>query len=86
MEQQVTYSARLYQRCPLVIIHPPSESYCRAPTAPANGRIFNYSSTVEGSQIAFHCGGDSPMMTSTCTDGSWIPDPADLDCGSLPPG
>ena len=59
-------------------------SHCRVPIAPVNGYINgNYSNTGrtnEGSQINFHCGGDSPVMTSTCTNGSWIPDPADLDC------
>ena len=43
----------------------------------------SYISTVEGSQITFHCGGDSDVMTSTCINGNWIPDPADLDCGVL---
>ena len=42
-----------------------------------------YSSTIEGSQITFHCGGDSPVMTSTCRNWRWIPDPVDLDCGEL---
>ena len=69
-----------YQRC-LLTIPLPSESYCRSPTAPVNGHInSNYSSTVEGSRITFHCSGDSLMMTSTCTNGSWIPDAANLDC------
>ena len=57
-----------------------SVSRCEPPTALVNGYINNYSSTVDGSQITFHCGGDSPAMTSTCSNGSWIPDPSDLDC------
>ena len=53
---------------------------CGILTAPVNGYIGNYSSTIEGSQFTIHCGGDSLVMTSTCSNGSWIPDPADLNC------
>ena len=78
---------KLYFMFSCIIIPSPSVSHqCGFPTVPVNGHInSNYSSTVEGSQITFHCGDDSPVMTSTCSNGRWIPNPADLDCGEVPP-
>ena len=57
---------------------------CGAPTTPANSHITNYSSSIEGSKVTFHCDVNSATVTATCSGNkSWIPDPATLDCKLL---
>ena len=52
------------------------------------GSIGGYTSTVEGSVVAFYCNeGLIPLgqMNTTCaSDGSWIPNPAELICNESP--
>ena len=57
---------------------------CGDPSLPVNGFVMAYDSTLEGSQIVFQCSpGFVPsqeMMSVCAADGSWIPDPAELEC------
>ena len=63
----------------------PTVTDCGDPTSTANGFINVYSSTIEGAQVTFQCNTDSTVMTASCfSNGSWVPSPADLVCGSTP--
>ena len=61
-----------------------SVATCHDPIPPMKGSIGGYTSTVEGSVVAFHCNeGLIPLgkMNTTCaSNGSWAPNPAELIC------
>ena len=67
---------------------PFSVATCHDPIPPMNGSIGGYTSTVEGSVVAFYCNeGLIPLgqMNTTCTsNGSWTPNPAELICSEPP--
>ena len=67
---------------------PFSVATCHDPIPPMNGSIGGYTSTVEGSLVAFYCNeGLIPLgqMNTTCaSDGSWTPNPAELICSEPP--
>ena len=58
--------------------------YCAPPTVVPNVNIEGYSSGIEGSQIMFYChSGLAPaqqIMANCTNEGSWSPDPAELNC------
>ena len=68
----------------MLVFAPLSVATCHDPTPPMKGSIEGYTSTVEGSVVAFYCNeGLFPLgqMNTTCaSDGSWIPNPAELIC------
>ncbi len=59
---------------------------CGIPEPPLNGFLGNYSSTKEGDNVTFQCGGDYvplAVMVSTCSSsGMWDPEPMDHVCTS----
>ena len=61
-----------------------STANCSEPTAPGNGVVEPYQSTLEGAEIIFMCNpGFVPAgrMRAVCAaDGSWTSDPAALVC------
>ena len=61
---------------------PLSVATCSDPIPPMKGSIGGYTSTVEGSVVAFHRNEGlipAEQMTTTCTsNGSWSPNPAEL--------
>ena len=65
-------------------IVPLSVATCHDPIPPLSGSIGGYTSTVEGSVVAFYCNeGLIPagQMNTTCaSNGSWTPNPAELIC------
>ena len=71
-----------------------SPDLCDVPQPPVNGSISGQSSLLPvGSEVTYHCDDGlfpTGVMTSTCTDvggrGEWVPDPAQLMCGSELPG
>ena len=67
---------------------PFSVATCLDPTPPMKGSIGGYTSTVEGSVVAFYCNeGLIPLgqMNTTCaSNGSWTPNPAELICSEPP--
>ena len=68
----------------MVVFAPLSVANCHDPIPPMKGSIGGYTSTVEGSVVAFYCNeGLIPLgqMNTTCaSDGSWTPNPAELIC------
>ena len=72
----------------VLVFVPLSVATCHDPIPPMKGSIGGYTSTVEGSVVAFHCNeGLIPLeqMNATCTsDGSWTPNPAELICNEPP--
>ena len=75
------------QSIPLYHLHRPVS--CGDPTPPSNGSIGDYESTAEGTAVNYHCndglipGGE--MVTTCQADGTWSPDPAELECVEAPP-
>ena len=65
-----------------------SVATCHDPIPPMKGSIGGYTSTVEGSVVAFYCNeGLIPLgqMNTTCaSNGSWTPNPAELICSEPP--
>ena len=65
-----------------------SVATCHDPIPPMKGSIGGYTSTVEGSVVAFYCNeGLIPLgqMNATCaSNGSWTPNPAELICSEPP--
>ena len=65
--------------------HPVS---CGDPSPPYNGSIGDYESTAEGTEVNYQCddglipGGE--MMSTCLADGTWSPDPAELECVEPP--
>ena len=61
---------------------------CGDPTPPSNGSIGDYESTVESTEVNYQCddglvpGGE--MMSICLANGTWIPDPAELECVEPP--
>ena len=61
---------------------------CGDPTPPSNGSIGDYESTEEGTEVNYQCddglipGGE--MMTTCLANGTWSPDPAELECVEPP--
>ena len=67
----------------------PSHSVsCGDPTPPSNGSIGDYENTAEGTEVIYQCdyglipGGE--MMTTCLANGTWSPDPAELECVEPP--
>ena len=67
----------------------PSHSVsCGDPTPPSKGSIGDYESTAEGAKVNYQCdvglipGGE--MMSTCLTNGTWSPDPAELQCVEPP--
>lgn len=63
---------------------------CGDPMPPRSGTLECYNSTEEGSKVFYRCNaGLTPQeqMISVCaSNGSWAPDPIELQCSQLPPG
>ena len=61
---------------------------CGDPRPPSNGSIGDYESTVEGTEVSYQCddglipGGE--IVTTCLADGTWSPDPAELECVEPP--
>ena len=68
----------------MLVFAPLSVATFHDPIPPMKGSIGGYTSTVEGSVVAFYCNeGLIPLgqMNATCSsDGSWTPNPAELIC------
>jgi len=66
------------------------EADCGDPDLPVNVSTNVYNSTLEGTELFYHCNpGLVPegQIRAVCTaNGSWIPSPADLVCTKPPPG
>ena len=67
----------------------PSHSVsCGDPTPPSKGSIGDYESTAEGTEVNYQCdvglipGGE--MMSTCLANGTWSPDPAELQCVEPP--
>ena len=67
---------------------PFSVATCHDPIPPMKGSIGGYTSTVEGSVVAFYCNEGlipAEQMNTTCaSNGSWTPNPAELICSEPP--
>ena len=62
---------------------------CGDPNPPIRGFIEGFDSAVEGATIHYSCRpGLVPraQMRAACTNMSWSPDPATLECREPPPG
>ena len=52
---------------------------CREPTPPSRGSIENFQNAAEGATITYSCSQGS-QMSAVCTNTTWRPDPATLQC------
>ena len=85
---QIVTMILMTDRSSVLEFAPFSVATCHDPTPPMNGSIGGYTSTVEGSVVAFYCNEGlipAEQMNTTCaSNGSWTPNPAKLICSEPP--
>ena len=62
---------------------------CMEPIPPSRGSIDNFQSAAEGATITYSCSSGlvpRTQMSAVCTNMTWRPDPATLECREPLPG